>query len=234
MAKVYLIGAGPGAVDLITVRGARLLAQANCVLYDALVSHEMLELCPNAVLVPVGKRCGLPSLSQSQINQQLLEAASLYDCVVRLKGGDPMLFGRADEEMQALIHANISFEVVPGVTAALAACADLKKPLTKRGVARAVKFVTPSTGDGEVTNDWLPGCIPQDTLVFYMGRRLGVQIAQALLAKGFDPATPVVSVANASYLSVNKHASTLAQLALGNWLWSDAPTLLMVGEVFAD
>src|SRR3989442_627103 len=130
--KVYLIGAGPGAADLITLRGARLLAQADVVLHDALVTDEMLDLCPQALTIPVGKRCGKLSTAQLFINKQLVDCAKKYAVVVRLKGGDPMLFGRRlSEELRALELAGIEVEVVPGITTALAAAAVSKQPLTR-------------------------------------------------------------------------------------------------------
>jgi len=142
LGKVYLIGAGPGAADLITVRGARLLAQADVVLYDALVTPEMLALCAQAELISVGKRSGQRSTAQDAINRLLVECAQQYRMVVRLKGGDPMLFGRADEELRALEALGIAVEIVPGITTAVAAAAATKQPLTKRGVARSVAFFT--------------------------------------------------------------------------------------------
>src|SRR4051812_19081701 len=145
LGKVYLIGAGPGAQDLITVRGARLLAAADVVLHDALVTPEMLELCPQAKKIAVGKRCGQLSTAQAFINKQMIDAAKKHGLVVRLKGGDPMLFGRADEELRALEEAGIDIEVVPGITTAVAAAAATRQPLTKRGVARSVAFFTSST-----------------------------------------------------------------------------------------
>ena len=147
--KVYLIGAGPGAQDLMTLRGARLLAQADVVLHDALVTEEMLELCPQAQKILVGKRCGQLSTAQAFINKQLVDNARKHAIVVRLKGGDPMLFGRADEELRALEEAGIAVEVVPGITTALAAAAATQQPLTKRGVSRSVAFFTSSTAPGE-------------------------------------------------------------------------------------
>ena len=123
MGKVYLIGAGPGAADLITVRGARLLGAADVVLHDALVEPAMLDYAPRARKIAVGKRCGQLSTAQQFINKQIVDAALEHDVVVRLKGGDPMLFGRADEEMRALEAAGIEYEVVPGITAALAGAA---------------------------------------------------------------------------------------------------------------
>jgi uroporphyrin-III C-methyltransferase len=142
LGKVYLVGAGPGAADLITVRGAKLLEQADIVFHDALVEPEMLELCKHAVKVPVGKRCGKLSSAQHFINKRLVDAAQQYNIIVRLKGGDPMLFGRADEEIQALKNVGIAVDVVPGITAALAGAASIQQSLTLRGISRSVAFVT--------------------------------------------------------------------------------------------
>ena len=154
--KVYLIGAGPGCADLLTLRAARLLASADIVLHDALVGTEILELAPQARLVDVGKRCAKASASQRFINRRLVDSARRHRVVVRLKGGDPMLFGRAQEEIDALREAGIEFEVVPGVTAALAAAAQIDCPLTVRGASRSVAFVTPRLGRGEPGGDgWL-------------------------------------------------------------------------------
>ena len=126
LGTVYLVGAGPGAADLITVRGAKLLAKADIVFHDALVDPAMLELCPQAVKIAVGKRCGKLSSAQEFINKRLVDAAHKYQTIVRLKGGDPMLFGRADEEITALENAGIAFEIVPGITAALAGAASMQ------------------------------------------------------------------------------------------------------------
>lgn len=168
--KVCLIGAGPGAADLITVRGARLLAQADAVLHDALVTPDMLALCPQAELIPVGKRSGQRSTAQALINQLLVDAAGRHQLVVRLKGGDPMLFGRADEELRALEEAGIPYEIVPGITAALAAAASARQPLTRRGIARSVALFTSATAPGEPGQVTLPDC---DTLVQYTDSGIG-------------------------------------------------------------
>ncbi|HZX28546.1 MAG TPA: uroporphyrinogen-III C-methyltransferase, partial [Telluria sp.] len=168
LGKVYLVGAGPGAQDLITVRGARLLSQADVVLYDALVIPEMLELCAKAELIPVGKRSGQRSTAQQDINARLVDCARRHRTVVRLKGGDPMMFGRADEELRACEQAGIEVEVVPGITTALAAAASTLQPLTKRGVARSVSFFTSSTAPGHPDEPALP---QTDTLIQYMGGR---------------------------------------------------------------
>jgi len=180
LGKVYLVGAGPGAADLITVRGAKLLAQADIVFHDALVESEMLALCPQAVLVPVGKRCGKLSSAQEFINKRLVDAAQKYQTIVRLKGGDPMLFGRADEELNALKSAGIAVEVVPGITSALAGAASIGNSLTLRGVSRSVAFVTLAQGSEHLPSEDAskPISAPNaDTMVYYMGRKDAEKIA---------------------------------------------------------
>jgi uroporphyrin-III C-methyltransferase len=224
--KVILIGAGPGAADLITVRGARLLAQADVVLYDALVTADMLELAPQAEKISVGKRCGQRSTDQKLINQMLVECAGKYRLTVRLKGGDPMLFGRADEELTALESHGIDVEVVPGITTALAAAASALQPLTKRGIARSVAFFTSSTAPGESDQVAMPNC---DTLVQYMGGREAIATAQRLLAQGRSPSTPVVIVENCSRPDETVLYLELANLEKG--LSSrTGPVLVMIGE----
>jgi uroporphyrin-III C-methyltransferase len=224
--KVYLIGAGPGAQDLITLRGARLLAAADVVLHDALVTPEMLELCPQAEKIAVGKRCGQLSTAQQFINKQLVDNARKHAIVVRLKGGDPMLFGRADEELRALEEAGIHVEVVPGITTALAAAAATRQPLTKRGVSRSVAFFTSSTApelDGLVTTP------NTDTLVQYMGGREAIVTAQGLLAQGREATTPVVVIENVSRTDQRVLRLTLADLARGLDA-ANGPVLVMIGN----
>ncbi|MFZ2999390.1 MAG: uroporphyrinogen-III C-methyltransferase [Undibacterium umbellatum] len=224
--KVYLIGAGPGAADLITVRGARLLSQADVVLYDALVTAEMLELCPQAVQISVGKRSGQRSAAQEHINQQMLECAAQYAVVVRLKGGDPMLFGRADEELTALESAGIAYEIVPGITTALAAAASVRQPLTKRGVARSVALFTSSTAPGESADTRIPEC---DTLVQYMGGREATLTAQRMLAANFPGDLPVIIIENCSRPNECSQALSLEELSKGLPI-STGPVLVMMGE----
>ena len=224
--KVYLIGAGPGAADLITVRGARLLAQADVVLHDALVTEDMLALCPQVKKIAVGKRCGKLSTAQQFINKQMIDNAKKYAVVVRLKGGDPMLFGRADEELCALENHGITVEVVPGISAALAAAAASQQPLTKRGVARSVAFFTSSTAPGESEQVSMPNC---DTLVQYMGGREATATAQRLLAQGRATSTPVVVVENCSRENQRILRLQLDQLEHG-LAQCDGPVLVMIGE----
>ena len=226
LGKVYLIGAGPGAADLITVRGARLLGEAEVVLYDALVTPEMLALCPQAELIPVGKRSGQRSTAQTVINEKLVDAARRYQRVVRLKGGDPMLFGRADEELRALEEAGVEVEVVPGITTAVAAAAATLQPLTKRGVARSVAFFTSSTAPDQPDHPALP---ETDTLVQYMGGREAAATAERLLAEGRRPDLPVVVVENCSRADQRVRRLTLADLAHGLDV-AHGPVLVMIGE----
>ena len=227
--KVYLIGAGPGAQDLITLRGARLLAQAEVVLYDALVTPEMLDLCPQAEKISVGKRAGQRSTAQTLINQQLVDCAARYRTVVRLKGGDPMLFGRADEELSTLEKHGIAVEVVPGITTAVAAAAAALQPLTKRGVARSVAFFTSSTAPGHPEQLTIPST---DTLVQYMGGREAIATANNLLAQGRSPATPVLVIENVSRPDQRIERITLAQLAQG-LAAAHGPVLVMLGDAMA-
>jgi len=247
--KVYLVGAGPGAADLITVRGAKLLEKADIVFHDALVEPEMLALCPQAIKEAVGKRCGKLSSAQQFINKRLVDAAQKYQVVVRLKGGDPMMFGRADEEIQALKEANIEVEVVPGITAALAGAASIQKSLTLRGVSRSVAFITLAQGtDASSLEDAIshqPIANPHaDTLVYYMGRKDATRIAEQLIQQSTDPDnasqnrqhgpdTPVYILEAVSTSRERQWASTLAELAAGqadHWFDSTSPALIMIGQ----
>ena len=229
LGKVYLVGAGPGAADLITVRGARLLGEAEVVLYDALVTPEMLALCQQAELIPVGKRSGQRSTAQTVINEKLVECARRYQRVVRLKGGDPMLFGRADEELRALEEVGVEVEVVPGITTAVAAAAATLQPLTKRGVARSVAFFTSSTAPDQPEHPALP---ETDTLVQYMGGREAAGTAERLLAEGRRSDLPVVVVENCSRADQRVRRLTLADLAHGLDV-AHGPVLVMIGEAMA-
>jgi uroporphyrin-III C-methyltransferase len=226
---VYLIGAGPGAADLITVRGARVLAQAEVVLHDALVTDEMLQLCPQAVKISVGKRSGQRSTAQTLINQQLVESAKIYKLVVRLKGGDPMMFGRADEELRALETAGIEVEIIPGITAALAAAASTRQPLTKRGIARSVAFFTSSTAPNHPEQTTIPDC---DTLVQYMGGKEAVTTAQTLLSRGHAPTLPVIVVENCSRPNERVMRLQLNELEQG-LAGCQGPVLVMIGPALA-
>jgi len=233
MGKVYLIGAGPGAADLITVRGAKLLSQAQVVLHDALIEPAMLDYAADARKIAVGKRCGQRSTAQHFINKQIVDAAREHEVVVRLKGGDPMLFGRADEEMRALEAAGIEYEVVPGITAALASAATLKRSLTLRGVSRSVALATYSRAPD---TDEIREQASADSLVFYMGRDSAPEIAQQLIDAGRPGSTPVAIVEACSTERERSLTLTLGEMARGeaqDWLDASQPSLLMIGEAFA-
>ena len=232
--KVYLVGAGPGAPDLITVRAANVLRRANIVFYDALVHPETLALAEQAVHVAVGKRSGRHSTAQRFINKRLIDAARKHDVVVRLKGGDPMLFGRAHEELSALADAGVDSEVVPGVTAALAASAEIGVSLTRRGVARSVAFLTPRVGVGEKPNEWARTAASADTAVIYMGAGQADMIASALLREGVSADTPVVVVENASLTQSRRFRLTLRELPAVTDLGLEGPATILLGDVYTE
>lgn len=223
---VYLIGAGPGASDLITVRGSRILAHADIVFYDALIDLSMLEWCSSTRLVQVGKRCGSHSSSQHFINKQLVDAASKYSVVVRLKGGDPLIFGRAQEEIDALEKANVRYEIIPGITTALAASAELKQPPTTRQLSRTLTLTT------------LPGrCAHADhkTVIYYMARDQLSEVATTLIAQGYSVDSPVCLMESVSLSAQRSFGCTLEELCLGDihhHFLDKQPVVVMVGEVY--
>ncbi|MGE5171098.1 MAG: uroporphyrinogen-III C-methyltransferase [Rudaea sp.] len=231
---VYLVGAGPGAPDLLTLRAARLLARADVVFHDALVHPDTLALAVRARIVAVGKRSGQHSTAQRFIHKRLLDAARTHAIVVRLKGGDPMLFGRAQEEIAALEAAGVRYEIVPGVTAAMAAAADLRTSLTVRGSVRSFTFVTPRAGDDGPASGWLAALRQADAGAIYMGLREAPAIACALMDAGHAPATPVAIVADASLPSARIRRTTLANLAEHAQWAQGAPALVLVGPQFRD
>ena len=224
MKPVVFIGAGPGAADLITVRGAQRLARAQVVLHDALTDPALRALAPDAQWIDVGKRGFCDSTGQARINALLVRYASQGQAVVRLKGGDPSIFGRLEEELEALAEAGIECEVVPGVTAAIAAAAATQRPLTRRGVGRGVALTTAMTKDGD-----LRASRNADTEVFYMaGRQLGA-LSRGLLDAGWPAATAVCVVSRAGWpdqIASDHHIDTLAEAAL---LHSGRPTVVTVG-----
>ena len=232
--KVWFVGAGPGSHDLLTVRALRVLARADVVLHDALVPAQILRWAPAAVLVPVGKRCDRPSTGQRDIDRALVEAARRHASVVRLKGGDPAVFGRLDEEIDALQAAGIAWEVVPGVTAASAAAAAAGQSLTRRGDARRVTIVTPRNGRGEPDNDrWADGLDEHGTIVLYMAGRVAASCAQVLLDRGFGPDVPVVAVRAASLPGQDVRWTTLAGMRAG-FFDDGQPVALLVGRALTD
>lgn len=231
MGRVIFISAGPGAADLITVRGARRLAEAQVVLFDALTDPALRELAPQALWVDVGKRGFCNSTGQATIDALLVRHAQQHERVVRLKGGDAGVFGRLEEELQALASAGIACEVVPGVTAAIAAAAHTQRPLTRRGVGgvngtggRSVSLSTAMTRDGQ-----LQAGRHADTEVFYMaGRQLGA-LGRALLQAGWPADTPVCVVSRAGWPDALVSDHGLGELAGAALLHAGRPTVVTVG-----
>jgi len=229
MGKVYLIGAGPGDPELLTLKAARLLSCANVVLHDSLVSAEVLaKISQDAEVVDVGKRCGRKLLTQDEINALLVSYAASREVVVRLKGGDPSIFGRAGEELEALRKAQVEFEVVPGVTAALGAAAAAGISLTDRRLASQVLLTTFSRGAGANAMDW--GCLtPATTLVFYMPGPDYAEVAGRLRDAGLLADLPCVIVSGASGSQQQVRWSTAGALSKEEKL--PAPALMIVGRV---
>ncbi|HXJ03771.1 MAG TPA: uroporphyrinogen-III C-methyltransferase [Candidatus Acidoferrum sp.] len=232
MGRVYLVGAGPGDPELLTLKAARLLAQADVVLHDALVSREVLmRISPAAEVIDVGKRCGRKLLSQEEINALLVGYAASHEIVVRLKGGDPSIFGRAGEELQALREAHIEFEIVPGVTAALAATAAAGISLTDRRVASQVLFTTFSRGPHSSAMDW--GCLtPATTLVLYMPGPDYSEVSRRLAEAGLPLELPCVIVSAVSGEQQHVRWSTVGALSVEEKL--PVPALMIVGRVAAN
>ena len=229
--RVYLIGAGPGAPDLLTLRAADVLRRADVVFHDSLVHPETLALAVRAEKTAVGKRSGRRSTAQQFINKRLVDAASRHAVVVRLKGGDPMLFGRAQEEIDALRRAGIEFEIVPGVTAATAAAAELGVSLTRRGLSRHVVFITPRTAEGERGNDWAASVLAADTAVLYMGAGLAQSISAELIRRGKPADTPVALVESVSLPERRVLFGALASLPELARRTGSGPTIVLFGEV---
>lgn len=229
---VYLVGAGPGAPDLLTLRAADLLRRANIVFHDALVHPDTLALAEKAEKIAVGKRCGRHSTAQRFINKRLIDAVHRHVVVVRLKGGDPMLFGRAQEEIDALEQAGIEYVVVPGITAALAASAVLGISLTRRGMSRNVTFITPRTGKGEDAHDWARSALAADTCVIYMGVGEAAHIAATLMERGASPDLPLVVLENASLPDQRSVALRLADLGSASTRGFAGPAVILLGEVY--
>src|SRR4249920_3340950 len=231
MGTVYLIGAGPGAPDLLTLRAARILERADIVFHDALVHPEVIALAAKARNVGVGKRCSQISTDQRFINRALVEAAQHHATVVRLKGGDPMVFGRAQEEIDALTAAGVECEVVPGVTAAVAVSAELKISLTRRGVSRSVLLATPRTGTDELPAEWMQAAALADTTVLYMGSGEARRLVDALKAAGVPGTLPAVIVESASLPGARKLFTTLDELPERASEVTGGPALVVIGEV---
>jgi uroporphyrin-III C-methyltransferase len=229
MGKVYLIGAGPGDPELLTLKAARLLACADVVLHDALVSDGVLaKIAPTAEIINVGKRAGQKLLTQDEINALLVSYGRTRATVVRLKGGDPAVFGRAGEEIEALRRAGIEYEIVPGISAALGAAAAAGISLTDRRVASQILFTTFSRGTEGSAMDW--GCVTSTTtLVLYMPGADYAEVSERLLGGGLPAELPCVIVSQATSAQQHVRWSSVARLASEEKL--PAPALLIVGRV---
>lgn len=232
MATVYLIGAGPGDPELMTRKAWRLLGEAQVVLHDALMDVAgMQAAAPNALWINVGKRCEGTSVDQTFICRSIVGYAKRGLKVVRLKGGDPTLFGRLAEELAACRDAGLSVEVVPGVTSACAAAADLQTSLTLRGVSRSVAFVTPRVGRKELdlANEWLRVSLAAQTVVLYMAGKQARSIANNLIAGGKPASTPVCIVENASAVGARLRMS-LSDLARDGLPQFIGPVSVLMGD----
>jgi uroporphyrin-III C-methyltransferase len=229
MGKVYLVGAGPGDPELLTLKAARLLGAANVVLHDALVSREVLAMIsPAAEIINVGKRAGQKLLTQDEINALLVSYGRTRSTIVRLKGGDPSIFGRAGEEIEALRAAGIEYEIVPGVSAALGAAAAAGISLTDRRVASQILLTTFSRGTDGSVMDW--GSVTSTTtLVLYMPAADYAEVSERLLAGGLPADLPCVIVSHATGSQQQVRWSSVARLAGEEKL--PAPALLIVGRV---
>jgi uroporphyrin-III C-methyltransferase / precorrin-2 dehydrogenase / sirohydrochlorin ferrochelatase len=230
---VYLVGAGPGDPELLTLRAARLLREAEVVVYDRLVSPEILALVsPQAERIYAGKQAARHTLPQPEINRLLVDLAGRFQRVVRLKGGDPFVFGRGGEELEVLAAAGIRFEVVPGITAAIGCAAYTGIPLTHRNFASACLFVTGHLKDGELDLDWPSLAYANRTLVFYMGILALEKIAGNLVAHGLPATTPVAVVRHGTTPRQDIIVASLADVVERTRHLAPGETgLLIVGEV---
>ena len=232
-ARVYLVGAGPGDPDLLTVKAVRILRSADIVLHDALVSEEILQIArPNAQLIDVGKRMGEKRLTQDAINQLLVDLAGCANVIVRLKGGDPSIFGRAAEEISALRKAGIDFEIVPGITAAVAAAAQARITLTDRQSSAGVVFLTAQQATGKGRTNIARYASQDCTLAIYMPAGQYRAIRDDLIAAGLALDTPCLVVANAT--RPNQELLWADVASLGSVVAPQSPALIIIGSVARD
>ena len=236
LGRVLLVGAGPGAADLLTLRAARAIEAADALLYDALVAEKVLALAPARCLrIQTGKRAGRASMKQDTINRLMLRLARRGLVVVRLKGGDPSVFGRVGEEKAFLAAHDIAVEIVPGVTAASAAAAQFGVPLTHRAEARRLLFLTAAANDGALPEaGWAAAADPETTLAVYMGKAQAGALAARLIANGCAASTPVLAVENAGRADARPIPATIAALerALADAA-PEGPVVILIGVVAA-
>ncbi len=234
--RVSLVGAGPGDASLLTLRGLKRLQEADVVLYDKLVGPEVLALARrDAILEDVGKRRGHCPMPQGDICARMVELALAGNTVCRLKGGDPLMFGRGGEEAEALREADIPYEIVPGITTASAVAANTGMPLTHRGVARSVRFITGHLALDQVATNWQALAAKQETLVLYMGFTHLVNIAGELMAAGVPASLPIAAVQNATRPDQRLEHATLGEAAAlqQRFALSEGPVIVFIGEVTA-
>lgn len=232
--RVQLVGAGPGPADLLTVRALRAVEAAQALLYDALVGAEILDLAPaGCIRIQTGKRAGRTSMKQETINRLMLRLARRGLRVVRLKGGDPSVFGRVGEESAFLQGHGVPVEIVPGVTAACAAAAQFDFPLTHRGLARRVVFTTATVQDGTLVADWSAAADREATLAIYMGGAAAGELSARLTAAGRPASTPALAVESAGGPNARLRTGTLASLADLARSRDGGPVMIVVGEVAA-
>ena len=232
---VFLVGAGPGAADLLTLRAQRLLGEADVIVHDRLVSDEVLDIARrDAERIFVGKAPANHCMKQDDINALLIRLARAGKRVVRLKGGDPLVFGRGGEEAEALAAARVTFEIVPGITAALACAADAGIPLTHRDASRAITLVTGHTKDGTLDLDFAALARPGATLAIYMGVHSMGLLTKGLARHGFDMTTPAALIERGGTRRRRVLVGTVSELAARAAGWSSGgPTLVLIGEVVA-
>lgn len=236
--RVTFVGAGPGDAELLTLKAVRALQSADVILFDDLVSDDVLELARReARRILVGKRAGRPSCKQDEINALMVKLARAGRHVVRLKSGDPMIFGRAGEEIAELESAGIAYDVVPGITAGLALAAALGVSLTHRDCAKSVRFITGHSKSGGLPQDvdWRAVADASTTTIFYMGARTAALISEQLIAKGLPPQTPACIAANVGRPGMRTERTSLGDLAAATADFDrSAPILIGVGSVFAE
>ena len=236
IARVYLVGAGPGDPELLTVKALRLLRQADVVVYDRLLGPEILDLIPAGVTrIYVGKRDGHHHMSQPEINDLLVRLAHHGRCVVRLKGGDPFVFGRGSEEARCLSRHGIPFEIVPGISAAMGCAAYAGIPLTDRGLSHGVRFITGHcSGEKPLDLDWERLAETHTTLVIYMGLKFLPEISRRLIAAGRCADTPVAVIENGTTRRQRRCVATLVSLPVAvERAAMRSPSLIIIGEVVA-
>ena len=231
---VWLIGAGPGSEDLLTLRAQRLLQEADVIVHDQLVPDAVVEMGRrDAERISVGKAKGHHSFSQAQINTLIVRLAGQGKRVARLKSGDPMIFGRAGEEIAALRKAGIGYQIVPGVSAALAAAADTATPVTLRKVSSGFIMATAHGADDSDLTHWAALARSGLTLALYMGKSISADVANRLIGNGANAALPVGIVVNAGRADKALYSGTLGELANGAVDFADGPAIIFVGEAVA-